>query len=476
MKGLFNDDTSSIIVRDALRMNDKGTDAANKGEVGEGQKFLESAESNLLNRIKQRRKVEPDISAALMIVWNSLSLIHKKQNDYLSCFKRLMRIQRVESLITISPLEAATTKLNLALCCHSLGRPSDSLTHSAGALEILSVQLMDAKDESSENEAHRRKLILNYILTLFNRGVHYLALGDTDKFKLNLTQSLELATQKFGKEQPITKMIAAHASKKDTSDLKPFFITKNYDFNTLHYHSRLSEGKYTKEDFGVDDLNVQLVKKNPLEGSFKAVNDLGKSQTRPSSSSKPTSVKEYQASIKSIEKSNGEASNLPKISGSSRPQSKESSRYQNPGKKLDSILFSGNTTIHTFYGDGKFKTRYEDPILISNGKEVVDETMSTKTEHSFREIDVASVKKRREVNVEIRKHVKINHKQQSTEELEEGLKIKKPNLVSVGTSAVDIEPESKEPPDGYFKGGSWNQQEPRKINISGISLALFHMK
>ena len=184
MKGLFNDDTSSIIVRDALRMNDKGTDAANKGEVGEGQKFLESAESNLLNRIKQRRKVEPDISAALMIVWNSLSLIHKKQNDYLSCFKRLMRIQRVESLITISPLEAATTKLNLALCCHSLGRPSDSLTHSAGALEILSVQLMDAKDESSENEAHRRKLILNYILTLFNRGVHYLALGDTDKFNL----------------------------------------------------------------------------------------------------------------------------------------------------------------------------------------------------------------------------------------------------------------------------------------------------
>ena len=229
MKGLFNDDTSSIIVRDALRMNDKGTDAANKGEVGEGQKFLESAESNLLNRIKQRRKVEPDISAALMIVWNSLSLIHKKQNDYLSCFKRLMRIQRVESLITISPLEAATTKLNLALCCHSLGRPSDSLTHSAGALEILSVQLMDAKDESSENEAHRRKLILNYILTLFNRGVHYLALGDTDKFKLNLTQSLELATQKFGKEESITTLIKSLHDKEDKSSLKPFFINKSPD-------------------------------------------------------------------------------------------------------------------------------------------------------------------------------------------------------------------------------------------------------
>ncbi len=465
------EELSSAIVRDALKTNEDANELASRGEVREGQSLLESTEEVLMERIKKASRVEPDISAVLLITWNNLSLAHKKQNEYFECFKRLMRIHRVESLVGISPLELATTKINLGMCCHSLDRPADSITHATAAQEILSRELSNPQQQQKpEDEAYRRKLFLNYILALFNRGVHFLVLGDLQKFRLNVTQSLELATQKFGKDQPITKMISTNAAKKDLSELKPFFVTKNYDFTTLHYHSRLAEGKYLPSDYGVDSREPAGPKRSPTINSSKATNEntlVG--QTRPSSRSRPES-RTGQASSRSIDKPAGKPVALPLLSSSTRPISREAT--QQPTRKIDSILLSGNSTGHTFYGEVSKSKRYDEMILVTNGRE---DFMSSRTGENA-SVWSKSSKQRKKVTVEIVNAKKALsrhlHKSSSTQELEQ---LSKPPAIPQVTIGSMTDPQPIEPPAGFYADSAWHAT-PRSLNLSKVTLALQSMK
>jgi hypothetical protein len=223
-----------------------------KGDPHEATSLLLAFEAELATTAQTAGKVTADLLVALYMTWNSLVLAYKKYGEYISCLKRLLKIHRVEALIGISELENATTKMNLGTCCHFLERPEDSLVHTNAAKTILESEIATIKDFNSTDAAYKKKLYLNLVLAFFNRGVQHYAAGDEANFKVNINQSLELATQKFGKDQAITQMIAANIGGKDASELKPFFVAKQVDPQELLMRAK---GKvFTPNDIGLENI------------------------------------------------------------------------------------------------------------------------------------------------------------------------------------------------------------------------------
>ena len=236
-----------------------------KGDPHEATSILLAIEAELVTTAQATGKITADIMISLYITWNSLVLAYKKYGEYMSCLKRLLKIHRLENLIGTTELENATTKMNLGTCCHFMDRPEDSLVHTNAARQTLETELASVKEYSSADVAYKKKLYLNLVLASFNRGVQMLAAGDEKSFRVNINQSLELATQKFGKDQAITQMIAANIGGKDSSELKPFFVAKHADPAELLMRAK---GKvFSPSDIGLDITENR--KSSPLNAKSK---------------------------------------------------------------------------------------------------------------------------------------------------------------------------------------------------------------
>ena len=80
----------------------------------------------------------------------------------------------------------AMTKMNLGSSCYFIGRPEESLIHTNAAKDILAYEMQEAIIIEPVDTGYNKKLLLNSVLTLFNRAVQSLACGDSKEFKLNI--------------------------------------------------------------------------------------------------------------------------------------------------------------------------------------------------------------------------------------------------------------------------------------------------
>ena len=188
---------------------------------------LRQIEKDLENTMIRAGDSDREQAAVLLMVWSVLSLAYKKESEYRSCLECLLKVRKLEVALEASQLDTAITHANLGTCYHFLQETDMGLKHTTIAKDTLVQQVkLSQQDVHTYPPGYKKKLMLNLVLVYFNRGVQYFRLGDMQKFKLNVTQSLELATQKFGKEESITTLIYSLQAKEDKSALKPFFISK----------------------------------------------------------------------------------------------------------------------------------------------------------------------------------------------------------------------------------------------------------
>ena len=191
---------------------------------------LRQIEKDLEKALRHANEADGEQAAALLLIWSVLSLAYKKESDYRLCLESLLRVRKLEVALNASQLDIAVTHANLGTCYHFLQESDLGLKHTTIAKDTLVQQVkLSQQNGQTGPPGYKKKLMLNLVLVYFNRGVQYYKLGDMNKFKLNLTQSLELATQKFGKEESITTLIKSLHDKEDKSSLKPFFINKSPD-------------------------------------------------------------------------------------------------------------------------------------------------------------------------------------------------------------------------------------------------------
>jgi hypothetical protein len=114
------------------------------------------------------------------------------------------------------------------------------------------------KAKSHIASGYKKKLLLNLVVALFNRGVQYLLRGDHENHKININQSLELATQKFGKDEVITHMVL-NMARKDKSEMMPFFVNKFVDLRNLLNEERDNEAPIYVKDVLVREPDEDVV-------------------------------------------------------------------------------------------------------------------------------------------------------------------------------------------------------------------------
>jgi hypothetical protein len=203
-------------------------------ELEQASHILGETELTLREIIEDKGFIDRDTYGVLVLCLNASSLLFKKRSDYRTLLLYLNKILKLETSIDCKRLDLAVTYLNIGTCHHFLGQTKQSFEETSRAKDILVEEIKTAaNDKGSQDSNYRKKLFLNLVLSYFNRGVAAHYIGLEDKQKLNFKQSLELATQRFGADQPITKMIKENITKKKVADLKPFYVTKTTDLKEM---------------------------------------------------------------------------------------------------------------------------------------------------------------------------------------------------------------------------------------------------
>ena len=224
-------------VRETIAQIEACKERLSSSKPGPEVEELTKIEHDLKQHLDGREILEKDVGIMLIMVWSVMSLAFKKDYDYRNSLACLKKSKRLEAALRVTPLDMAVTLINISTCHYFLKEADLSLGHSTAARDLLvqEMKLMQ-KTKSHIASGYKKKLLLNLVVALFNRGVQYLLKNDHDNFRVNINQSLELATQKFGKDEVITHMVQ-NMIKKDKSEMMPFFVNKLVDFKTLLTHA-----------------------------------------------------------------------------------------------------------------------------------------------------------------------------------------------------------------------------------------------
>jgi hypothetical protein len=264
-------------------------------------------ETEIKDEAKGREYLDRDQAALLLTVWSVLSLGFKKELDYKNSLACLKKARRIEIAMRAAPLDVAVTEINMGTCYYFMRDDERSLKFTTQARDTL-VQEMKLMQQAKSHIAsgYKKKLLLNLVVALFNRGVEYLLRGDHENHKVNINQSLELATQKFGKDEVITHMVF-NMAKKDKSEMMPFFVNKLVDLRNLlaevhdkepPIHTRDVLVREPEEDIISPKLGRSLLRnsqeKQPKEGKTKQNQLQGPSSSHlPQLKSKPRDIREH---------------------------------------------------------------------------------------------------------------------------------------------------------------------------------------
>jgi tetratricopeptide (TPR) repeat protein len=216
-------------------------------------------ETEIKDEAKGREFLERDQAALLLTVWSVLSLAFKKELDYKNSLACLKKARRMEIAMRATPLDIAVTEINIGTCYYFLRDDERSLKFSTQARDSL-VQELKLMQQAKSHIAsgYKKKLLLNLVVALFNRGVEYLLRGDHENHKVNINQSLELATQKFGKDEVITHMVF-NMARKDKSEMMPFFVNKLVDLRNLLNEAHDKEPPIQTKDVLVREPEEDIV-------------------------------------------------------------------------------------------------------------------------------------------------------------------------------------------------------------------------
>lgn len=241
-------------------------------------------ETEIKDEAKGREFLERDQAALLLTIWSVLSLAFKKELDYKHSLACLKKARRIELSLRVAPLDLAVTEINMGTCYYFLKEDEQSLKHTTAARDML-VQEMKLVQQAKSHIAsgYKKKLMLNLVVALFNRGVQYLLRNDHDNHKVNINQSLELATQKFGKDEVITHMVF-NMARKDKSEMMPFFVNKLVDLRNLLDQSKDNEPPILTKDVLVREPDEDIFTNNGGKNSrmmLRKSQEQGKLEERP---------------------------------------------------------------------------------------------------------------------------------------------------------------------------------------------------